>query len=324
MRSTISRSHGFLHLFGVSFALLWAGCAKQSEPIGRYENQGDRGETTPAIDEDSTGQPSATLSDSPMIKQGSLGSSEAGSPSGRSTKSDSMPRIEGIVAPVLTGIFESMQVDPTLVVWCIDQTSSATWLTTSATRSIVDFYESLDAEIATRLKTAVVSFGESAQFQLREPTSNAELVVDSIQSIKPVSNERENVYAMLNEVVATYSRYRTKQRLEVLLVLITDEAGDDTENIEQAVDQISRNILPVYVVGLPAPFGRETVYETDGNEKMLRPLPRQGPESCMLERLPLRSTADDESSSFDRLESGFGPWGLERVCRAGGGKYLFV
>ena len=45
-----------------------------------------------------------------------------------------------------------------------------------------------------------------------------------------------------------------------MIVAFTDEAGDDIDALDAAVDVCRKYEMPVYVIGVPAPFGRETAY----------------------------------------------------------------
>ena len=45
-----------------------------------------------------------------------------------------------------------------------------------------------------------------------------------------------------------------------MFVVFTDEAGDDVEQLDAAIEICRKFAMPVYVVGVPAPFGREDAY----------------------------------------------------------------
>jgi len=86
--------------------------------------------------------------------------------------------------------------------------------------------------------------------------------------------------------------------------------------------------MPVYVIGVPAPFGRQ-----ETQMKWVDPDPKydqaaqwgtvdQGPETLQPERVKLaffNSKLDDEP-----MDSGFGPFALTRVCYETGGIYFTV
>ena len=101
-----------------------------------------------------------------------------------------------------------------------------------------------------------------------------------------------------------------------MFVIVTDEAGDDARVVDEIISDVNKHSLAVYVIGAPAPFGRTVAAK--GNE----PSMRQGPESCYSERLKLAFWGDP--FGLNLMDSGFGPFHLERVCRAGGGEYLAI
>jgi hypothetical protein len=108
----------------------------------------------------------------------------------------------------------------------------------------------------------------------------------------------------------------------------TDEAGSDLQRAEDTIKLCRRLAIPVYVIGVPAPFGRR-----ETRMKWIDPDPKysqeeqwgiveQGPESCRPERIKLSfggSNADEMP-----LDSGFGPFGLTRLCFETGGIYFSV
>ena len=95
-----------------------------------------------------------------------------------------------------------------------------------------------------------------------------------------------------------------------------------------AVDICRKYEMPVYVIGVPAPFGRETAYV-----KWVDPDPKfdqspqwapvhQGPESLLPERIKLLFGGTQELE--EQMDSGFGPFGLCRLAYETGGLYFTV
>jgi hypothetical protein len=111
-----------------------------------------------------------------------------------------------------------------------------------------------------------------------------------------------------------------------MIVVVTDEVGDDDSRLEEAIHAATRANVPVYVLGSQAIFGREDGYMdyTDPTtKKTYRGLKvRQGPESVMIEqiRLPFWYSG----YQYDSLDSGFGPWALSRLANATGGIYFIT
>jgi hypothetical protein len=115
-----------------------------------------------------------------------------------------------------------------------------------------------------------------------------------------------------------------------MLVAVTDEAGDDQDRMEDAVMLCRRHTMPVYIVGVPAPFGRDQslvkfVDPDPQYDQSLQYLPmHQGPESLAPEQVHLAFASARGLEDMDRLDSGFGPFGLTRLCYETGGIYFTV
>ena len=114
----------------------------------------------------------------------------------------------------------------------------------------------------------------------------------------------------------------------VMIIIVSDEAGDDGTRIDECVQICNRYETPVFVIGVPAPFGRsETMVkwvDPDSNYDQSVQLASvsQGPESLAPERIRLDFTGNFED--LDMIDSGFGPFNLTRLCYETGGIYFTV
>jgi len=115
-----------------------------------------------------------------------------------------------------------------------------------------------------------------------------------------------------------------------MIVVITDEVGDDVHGMEQTIKECRRYAIPVYVIGVPAPFGRdETLMKwVDPNPEFdqTRQWGRvtQGPESYLPEVIKLNFAGSQWGGSDEAIDSGFGPYALTRLCYETGGIYFAV
>lgn len=221
---------------------------------------------------------------------------------------------------VCGGIQESLDLGPTLVVWLFDQTNSSFAMVMEVQNTVSQFYESLaddeaSAEDDAPLLTAVMAFGEQVEFLLDEPSGDPRTVIEALNAFRRDSNGKEATFAALQQARDKYFDFRTKQRREVMFVVVTDEAGDDDQLLEPMLDDFRKSAVPVYVIGVPAPFGRQAAL-TNTVEASIR----QGPESREVERIHLAYWGD--SRGLQLMDSGFGPFDLEWLCRASGGNYL--
>ena len=111
-----------------------------------------------------------------------------------------------------------------------------------------------------------------------------------------------------------------------MVIVVTDEVGDDEERLETAITQAQKANVPVYVLGSQAIFGRSGGYMdyVDPTTKHLfRNVPvRQGPESIELEQIRLPFWYG--GPQYEIVEAGFGPFALSRLATATGGIYFIT
>ena len=111
-----------------------------------------------------------------------------------------------------------------------------------------------------------------------------------------------------------------------MVIVVTDEVGDDEHYLEEAISVASAAKVPVYVLGSPALFGRSEGFMayTDPKTKHFYPrLPvRQGPESASIEQIRLPFWYN--GPQYETLDSGFGPYALSRLAGATGGIYFIT
>ncbi len=211
---------------------------------------------------------------------------------------------------------------PTLVVWVVDRTDSAQALrndTLAAARGI--YASARDAkQDPPQLLSAVVGFGQQVD-ELPEPTADGQAVINNFETLPRDDSGRESTFAALRSAVEKYLPFRTQGRREVLFVLVTDELGDDAGDAEATIALLKKHVMPVYVVSIPAPFGRQHMGDmkaearSDGEPGVVF-----GPESREVEAISIESLGGNYD--LEVLDSGFGPFSLEWLARASEGKLL--
>lgn len=251
----------------------------------------------------------------------------------------------GAIDRISAEIMHSLENNRTLVVWIFDQSISLLEQRTNIENRLDKVYGDLrDAGVLGdetvkqlqqfRLQTDVIAFGQSINPMLKRPATNFDQVRDAIRKIERDDSGTENVMAA---VIMAANRYKGlhkldsstgKRKRDVLLIVVSDEAGDDGKLTDQAVRVCRANQIPVSVIGVPAPFGRKQTEvkwvdpDPQYDQTPQVALVNQGPESMMPERLRL-----DFTGNFDDLEmiaSGFGPFDLTKLCYLTGGTYFAV
>ena len=145
----------------------------------------------------------------------------------------------------------------------------------------------------------------------------------------PKTTAEKTCFESVGFLAEKFRHYRlATPRRNVMIVVFTDEAGDDVEALDATVDVCRKYEMPVYVIGVPAPFGRETAYvkyvdpDPKFDQSPQRAPVHQGPESLMPERIMLLFGGRPEDE--EQMDSGFGPFGLCRLAYETGGLYFTV
>ncbi len=248
---------------------------------------------------------------------------------------------EGAIDRITQEIIDSLEDRKTLVVWIFDRSVSLSAQRASIVRRLDRIYEQLgvieasgDPRFARHhekpLLSAVVGFGQEVSFHLKKPTDQVSQIKAAVEGIQADDSGKEFVFNAVHMAAERYKSYAVSaERRNVMLVVFTDEAGDDAvPMIDRTVAICQRFSMPVYVVGVPAPFGRREV-----EVKWVDPDPKfdqtpqwtpvtHGPETMYAERIKLSFSG--VTSREEPLDSGFGPFALTRLAVDTGGIYFSV
>lgn len=178
-----------------------------------------------------------------------------------------------------------------------------------------------------RLLNMVVGYGKNVTPVTKEPTDDCQSVVEAIRSIEIDESGVENTFTAIGAAAEVGWRYRNATpRQNVLIIAFTDEVGNDEERADQTTAYCQKLGIPVYVVGVPAPFGQRQVKmkfvepDPDYDQSEQWAVVEQGPETLYPEVVRIRSGR----SANDAIDSGFGPFSLNKLCAATGGIYFAV
>lgn len=246
----------------------------------------------------------------------------------------------GALDNITREILRTLEYGPTLVVWLFDKSGSMQIQREAARARFDQIYKELGLSKAVDPKkptdrpllTSIVSFGKEIDFLIDDPTDDLDLLKQTIAGIPNDDSGVEMTFTAVGMTAQKYAplRYQVGNR-QVMIVVLTDEVGEDEARLEECVSVCKRNQIPVYVAGVPAPFGRTNIeikyVDPDPNyDQSVQWIPvRQGPETFMPEMVQLNFTGrPDRDGDIYRLSSGFGPYCLTRLCYETGGIYYSV
>ncbi|MGE5192919.1 MAG: vWA domain-containing protein, partial [Deltaproteobacteria bacterium] len=222
-----------------------------------------------------------------------------------------------------------MRESKVLVVWLFDESESMKDDQEELKGRIHRVYEELklfDEDVkADVLLSAVVSFGQEVHFMLprKKPTDDVPAIMNAIDAIPIDKSGIENTCHAVGTVISEYRRQAVQGKRKLVVVVISDEAGDDGEQVEETLRQARSASAPIYFLGRESVFGNLYAYvrwvhpQTGG----LHYLPiRRGPETPFAELLPF----DGFRHRMDASLSGFGPYEQVRLCRDTGGIFFML
>ncbi len=127
-------------------------------------------------------------------------------------------------------------------------------------------------------------------------------------------------------ILSKWKKFRSaSDRHNCMVVVVTDERGDDYAKLESVAALSSKLGFRIYCIGNSSPFGREKGYVLwtwkDGFQDFI-PVD-QGPETPRMEVVDLPFWGGRRVDS-SRISSGLGPYALTRLCAETGGLYLIA
>jgi hypothetical protein len=243
---------------------------------------------------------------------------------------------DGAVDRITLEIAASLRQRKTLPVWLLDESISLE----SRRERIIERFENVyrqlglmdDIDTKDALKTGIIGYGKDVHVLVDEPSSDIGELSKAIRNIKSDTSGVENVFAGLNQAMKVYGPVRKKMRANMMIIIVTDERGDDFgENytvLEETVKRLTRDGVRVFCIGNTSPFGRQKGfvhvkwkgadgedYEGDIGDA------DQGPESPLPEGLQLPFWTAN-SQGLERMSSGYGPYTLSRLCAETGGIFF--
>ena len=244
--------------------------------------------------------------------------------------SDKVGGVEGSIDRMTYEIQNSLKERQTLVCWLFDESGSLADRRAEIADRFENIYGQLDAmntDEHAPLKTGVIGFGKGLNFYTPEPITDVRKAVNLVRGIKNDESGVEMVFSSVEAIVQKWGRkFRSsRDKHNCMIVIVTDERGDDYEHLEDVSHHCQQLGFKVYCIGNASPFGREKgfvryVYPDEFEEDI--PVD-QGPESVNMEVVDLPFWGG-RGVNTSRVSSGLGPYALTRLCAETGGMYLIA
>jgi hypothetical protein len=242
--------------------------------------------------------------------------------------------VEGAVDRVATEILRRLEQGRTLVIWAFDASGSLQVERERLSKHIDAVYTHLgqmdDRGLASNdgLLTVVLAFGQNRKAMTPEPTANKEEIISAINSVPLDTSGIETTFQTVAEAARRWGHYKDAEGRSYhgMIIVVTDEVGDDESHLEEAIEVASKAKVPVYVLGSQALFGQiygKMDYTDPKTKQVYRGLQvRQGPETAALEQIRLPFWYD--GPQYETLDASFGPYALSRLAGATGGIYFIT
>lgn len=232
-----------------------------------------------------------------------------------------------------------------LVVWLLDASISLVDDRRQIAERLEPFYQQIgvrDKKSQTVLTNAVVAFGAQTK-ELIKPTHFNGRIVRAVNSVPVDETGLENVMTAVEQCV---HKYRSRWKDDILIVVWTDESGDDILRLEQTIRLCREQGVVVTVVGPTAVLGSErgSHLYTDRDSGFTFRLPiKRGPDTSLPERLMIPYWHESTFAPWTQggaviaqgaqwyggphregLLSGFGPYALTRLALQTGGTFMLL
>ena len=254
----------------------------------------------------------------------------------KGTVDDAKGGTPGVMDRLSFEIAQSCKERPTLVLWMFDASLSLE----KKRAAVADRFEIVYEQLAKQSKegilyTAVMTYGDKFAFLTDEPVTDVSELVTSVKKIPNDVSGNENVFTAVLEGVRKYKNFgKGKGKYNKMVIIITDERGDDAGvkdnpnagmgRLELAISEAKKSQFRVNCVGTAAVFGQEkgyVEYTYEDGERESLPVD-QGPETYYPELVQLPMWSGNRL--FDRVSSSFGPYALTRLCAETSGIYLIM
>ncbi|NDH66190.1 MAG: VWA domain-containing protein, partial [Microbacteriaceae bacterium] len=226
----------------------------------------------------------------------------------------------GAVDRLTAEIANSLEQRATVVCWVFDRSVSLASQRKEIASRLGRVFDELGANRSEHnrpdLTNIVIAFGKEVSLVTKQPTDDVNEVVKAIQGVSIDDSGVEMTFQAIRSAAEVAKVFRTTApKKNVMIVVFTDEVGNDSNAADQTAHFCRTLGMPVYVVGVPAPFGLREVKmkyvemdpKFDQNEQWA--LIEQGPETALSEVVRVHSGRQADEA----IDSGFGPFHLSKL-----------
>jgi hypothetical protein len=239
--------------------------------------------------------------------------------------------VEGAVDRIAMELLNRLKDGKVLVVWAFDASPSLYVEREKLSKNIEQIYTHITQldkdQVASgdALMTMVVEFSEGRKTMLREPTGDTPSIISAIREIPLERSGAENTFQTVASVAKAWGKFKNSSgdHYQTVVIVVTDEVGDDQAQLEATINVASAAKMPVYILGSPALFGKSQArasYIDPKTKKNVQGVVDIGPESVNLETIHLPFWYGGDQ--YDNLDAGFGPYALTRLAATTGGIYF--
>jgi len=224
---------------------------------------------------------------------------------------------------IASEVADARKLKQTLIVWLLDRSGDSS----SVSRIVGSRASSVARASAVRVKkhgsqpapllTAVVAFGEKVEFLTPKPIDDPFRADSLAGGFSEEGTMSRTTFAAVNQAADKFLPYRRKG-YEVLMVIVGNNFSRDWDQFEEAVPKLRRQEVTVFGIGQAVPFYRQ--WHADNRPNSVAKVPASLPlESQDIEGIDLGLPGGQ--ADIDLTDSGYGPFGLERICRATLGRF---
>ena len=255
------------------------------------------------------------------------------------TRTKGFVPIRGGLKPGLEddGLYDILTRERSLAVWLFDESRSMKDDQQVVRQKVDELYRNLGVALADsgrsrRLLTAVCSYGENFHVLIGRPTDEMARIKKAIDNIPIDKSGKENYLTAINGVLKRFAGYCKKYNRHLVIIMVTDEGGDDDNMLEDG----KTPRLDVTLAGMKRAKAILIVFGSEAGG-FAYPLERTYDPTVPKQYSPWGyvnrgiDTAFDQMFPHDwrfrttrRVPSGFGPYGPSRLCRETGGIYYLL